>query len=335
MAMFRLSLKSLACFFRQLAVMLQAGVPLRRAFATLQKTSRGRLRRIVTRMAARLDQGEPLLNAMAGQGGAFPPLALNLIRAAEATGSLDPISASLASFYEETRQLVRQIIGNLMPSAIQYALAVAVLAGIAWIRGALGQGGGTSGFWDGPAGILLAGWGSPILALAGLMLLARLVGGARIIHEVLLRLPPVSMFMRALALNRFCSVMALCYGGGLGVMESAAYSLESTGNAAFAARKPRVLEHLREGGRVSEALAAARLFPVDLIEIVQIGEETGKLDENLSRRAVQYMDDVRLAAKGITVALEWLVWLAVAGFIIMNIFAMAQHYMGAMSGAGL
>ena len=333
--MFRLSYKSLAYFFRQLAVMLQAGVPLRRAFATLQKTSRGRLRQLVGRMAPRLDQGEPLFAIMAGQGGAFPTLSLNLVKAGEATGGLDTLLDALAGFYEETRQLRRQVIGNLAPSIIQYVLAVAVVAGAAWLRGALGAGGGGGNFWGGAGGILLLGWGGPVAVLAGFMLLARLVGGARAIHEVLLRLPPISVLMRALALNRFCSVMALCYGSGLGVVEATAYSLDGTGNAAFAARKPRVLEHLRQGGRISEALAATRLFPVDLIEIVEIGEETGKLDENLQRRGVQYMDDVRLAAKGLTVALEWLVWLAVAGFIIMNIFAMAQQYIGAMSGAGI
>ncbi|HRU06502.1 MAG TPA: type II secretion system F family protein [Candidatus Brocadiia bacterium] len=333
--MFRLSYRNLAYFFQQLAVMLEAGVPLRRAFATMQKTSRGRLRRLVGRMAPRLDQGESLFTIMAGEGSAFPPLALNLVKAGEAAGGLDTLLAALGGFYEETRQLRRQVMSNLAPSILQYALAVAVLAGAAWLRGTLGAGGGGADFWSGAGGILLVGWGGPIVALAGFMLLGRLVGGARAIHEILLRLPPVSMLMRALALNRFCSVMALCYGSSLAVVEAAAYSLDGTGNAAFSARKPRVLEHLRQGGRISEALAATRLFPVDLIEIVEVGEETGKLDENLRRRAEQYMEDARLAAKALTVALEWLVWIAVAGFIIMNIFAMVQGYMGALSGAGL
>lgn len=333
--MFRLSLKSLALFFHQIGVMIAAGVPLVRTLKTMARTCRGRLQRIATRLVEAIEQGEDLTTAMAREGSAFPRMSLTLVEVGERTGNLESCCEGISAYYQRMRQIVRRFIGRITPPLLQYLAAVAILGGVKWIAQSFISGSplaASSGFYDTPAGILILGWGAIPMLLVVYMLVTRLIGGARVVHEVILHLPVLSKLMRHFSLGRFYWAMSFGWRAGMGVIECVQLGLRASGNAAFEARSERVLPVLEEGVRLGEALSLSGLIPTMDMEMIAVGEESGNLDDTFARLADQHFEDGDLAAEIFAKFLSMFVWAVVAVFIIINIFKFASMYVGGLTG---
>lgn len=332
--MFRLSLKSLSLFFRQMGSMLEAGVPVRRALDTIRRVGRGRLRKVTVEVAEDIGGGHTLAESLQRRGAAFPPLACNLVRVGEQAGALEPVFISLADFFELLRALYRRVLGKMALPLIQFYLAIGVLALVAWIRstflqvGAEGMATLRTG-WS-PTRILVVGWGLPPFVFFAYYFFTRTLGGARVFHEVVLRLPVLNRLARAFAVARFSWCMAICTEAGMGALDSLDMSLEATGNAVFAGRKGRALARISSGGRMSEALADMGLFSPEYLEIVSVAEEAGKQSESFRHQAGVHFENAKMGANALGMALAGLVWVAVAVFIIIQIFTFAQQYLQAI-----
>lgn len=314
---FRLSLKRLASFSRRLATSLEAGIPLVRALQVMARTGNGADRRLCLRLQTELENGATLGEAIARQGRAFPVTFKRLVAVGEGGGGLDIVLKQLADYYDFVRDVRRKMIGQLMYPIFEYLAMAFVLAVLAYIQTMLGNGGSAE-----KAGLrVLFFWiGVGVLPCILYSVLTRVLGGARPVHEVLIRIPIIGGIFRTLALSRFCWSMDLMTNAGVPIFDAVTWGLESTANGAYAALAPRVVQDLRDGVPLAESLQSTGLFPDDLIEMVHVGAESGSMPDLFRRMSKLYKERFDLAMKTVTIMLGWLVWFVVAGVIIYHIF---------------
>ena len=323
----RLSLSSVIELCRVLRHYLGAGLTLRDAFR--QQATRGdlRLRPVCTRIAADLDQGEALEDALKRQGGAFPPLLTALSNVGEQTGMLPEVFTELENYYVRQQQLRRRFIAGAAWPVLQFLGAVFVLAGLIFVMGLIPQASGPFALhWDplglglsGPEGalIFLAWVFGTLLALWLLYIVAtRFLRGRALVDGFLLGVPVLGKCLRALALTRFCLALRLTLETGMPIAKALKLSFRATDNAAFMARLDRATALVKQGEDLTVALAATGLFPEEFRHILAVAEESGRLTEVLRQEADHFYDEAGRRLTALTVAMTVLVWLAVAICII-------------------
>jgi type II secretory pathway component PulF len=276
----------------------------------------------VVRLGADIEDGRSLAEAMDRLGRAFPPLVRNLVRVGQETGNLDAVLSRLADYYELQRGLVRQLISRLVVPGLQYFAAVGVVTLATWIGANLARGANPFGVNASATWILAVGWGLPPALFLAYRLFSIFAGG-RLFHEIAIRIPGLGGLLRSFALGRFAWCMSLCSESGVSVFDGVGLSLSATGNEAFAGRAGRVRADLRGGCPLHEALRHRGLFPVEFIEIVNVAEESGTLSQAMERVSKQHFAEAERRARTLASAAGWVVWLAIAGFIIAMIFRVA------------
>jgi len=132
---------------------------------------------------------------------------------------------------------------------------------------------------------------------------------------------------------RFSWAFALTQQSGMSIAPSLKASLKATANGAFVAAGPGIWQMIKGGHSLSEALSAAKLFPREFIETVSVAETSGTVPEMLDHLSPQFEEDARRDLQGLTAALGWAVWAAVAVFIIILIFNIFSVYVGAINDA--
>ena len=327
----RLGLKNLAGFSRQLGTMLNAGLPIRRALAVVERSARPPTKGIYQRVGIAIEQGDSVSQALEREGRAFPVLYLRLVHMGEMVGGLDKVFVRLAEYYEFVRAMWMKLITRLIYPLIQYWAAIGVLALVAYIRSMfLPTGNGSP---RAAIAILCTGaviFFAPIIAY---YLLTRSLSGSRVAHEVMLAIPVVGKVFRTLAVARFCWSMEMMTDSGVNIYNALQWSMEATANGAFEGRTPAIIQRIKDGLSLSKSLELSGLFPHDCIEMISVAEESGSMPETFKRLAQNYFEQADLALRALVTAFTWLIWGAIAGFIIYNIFKFAMIYINILNGA--
>lgn len=313
--MFGISRKQMIWLCHSMATMLDAGLPVTRVLAVLGGQARGgRMRRALRQAGARLAEGDTLSEAFEASGG-FPPLFLRLVSVGEASGTLDRTIRESGRFYEFQQGLLRAFLSRITLPVIQYLAAVAIVAVASYILQMVG--GGESGGPMGPPGtVLLLGYGLPAALVVAYVLVLPLLGGTWVVHYVLFYLPVAGRVVRTLGTARFSLVMHLMMEAGAPMQRSLESAFGATGNAVFVARGRRAVQEIKQGATMSAALAATGLFPVDYLEMLQVGEESGKLSEQFNRLSAECAERAEFALNLLARAAAAAVWLAVVGVMI-------------------
>lgn len=338
-----IKLKPLAVACRSLSTALHAGVPVVRAFNLAgRKSTDPRLRDAMADITTRLKTGEDVATAMQAQGGRFPSLMVDMVHVAEHTGALPEVLQALAEHYENNLRLRKDFIGQITLPVIQLVAAVFIIALLIWLLGIIGASRGTEPIdvlgWGlmGTSGALtwLSWWG---MGVAGAVLLYKLatasLAGKAATHKALMRIPVVGGCMQAFAVARFSWAFHLTQEAGMPIEDSLDASLRATSNGAFLNAKRRVIAEVLAGESLTAALANTRLFPEEFIHIVDVAETSGTVPEQLDRMSPQFEDQARRSLRALSSALGWLIWLAVAGFIVFLIFSIALWYVGLIESA--
>ena len=293
-------------------------------------------------VTTRLQSGEDVATAMRAQGGAFPPLMVDMVSVAEHSGALPEVLKSLAEHYENNLRLKKDFIGQITLPLIQLVAAILVIALLIWILGmiASSQGGepldvlgwgltGTAG-----ATTWLLGWVMGIVGVyIGYKLLTNSLTGKAAVHRFLMNIPVIGTCMQSFAIARFSWAYHLTQEAGLPVKESLDESLKATANGAFILAAPVMVSDIMEGKELTDAMIGTGLFPDDYIQIVHTGETTGTVPEQLARMSGHFEEQARRALRGLASALGWLVWMGVAAFIVFVIFSIALWYVGMLNDA--
>jgi type IV pilus assembly protein PilC len=333
----RLSLSNLIDMCRALRHYLGAGLQLVDAFR--QQANKGALavRPVAGRIAAALEKGDSLEDALQREEKAFPSLFLSLARVGEQTGMLAEVFAELEKYYVRQRTLWRQFLSQITWPAIQFVLAIFVLAGLILIMGLIAESRGGQPL--DPLGLGLAGPSGAMVFLlvvfgllsglgVGYWLLMRSVRGSIALQTILLGLPALGPCLKALALTRFCMALRLTTETGMAITKAMRLSLQATGNQAYSSRSEEMERDLRRGQDLTVALSDPRLFPEDFRHMITVAEESGTLDQVLAHQTEHYHEESGRRLAILTGVASYGVWLFVGIVIIVAIFRIYSWYIG-------
>jgi type IV pilus assembly protein PilC len=335
----RLSLSDGIELCRSLRHYLGAGLSLVDAFRHQAKSGAARVRPVASRLAAALESGDSLEDALRREETVLPSLFLSLASVGEHTGMLAEVFGELEKYFLRQRKLWRQFLSQSTWPIIEFVLAVFVLAGLIFIMGIIADTHGGQPL--DPLGLGLAGPSGAMIFLSvvcGVLgalgaiywLLTRRLGGAAAVEVFLLRLPALGPCLRALALARFCMALRLTTETGMSIIQAMRLSLSATGNSAFTAHAEQMATELRGGEEVTPTLAKSGLFPEDFLHMIAIAEESGTLDQVLAHQAEHYQEESGRRLAALTSLAGYAVYGFVALVIIIAIFRIANWYIGSL-----
>jgi type IV pilus assembly protein PilC len=341
------SLKDLAILARQFASMTSSGLTLLRALSILEEqTSKPKLKEAVAQVGADVQGGSTLSSAMARHPDEFPLLMINMIKAGEAGGFLDEALARIAKMYEADANLRAKI-----KSAMTYPVIVLIFSML------LGTGvilfivpifakmfkqlGGKLPL---PTQIMVTlshnmWWGLP-LGIAVVVGSMRAYRRARRdsfafrlkTDKIKLRLPVFGKLFTKLAISRWARNLGTLLSVGVPLLQALEIVGGTSGNAVVGEAMDDVRDSVRVGGQMSARLAKHALFPVMVVQMVEVGAQTGQITEMLDKVADFYDQEVTTATESLTSALEPLLVVlmgAVIGTMViclyLPMFSIYQH----------
>jgi general secretion pathway protein F len=295
----RVAAAELAAVTRQMAVLVRAGVPVAEALeAAAEATEAPRLLGALTRVRAAVREGRPLADALGDAPGVFPPLYRELVRAAEAAGSLGTVLAHLATHLERAAALRGRLRATLAYPAVMAVAVLAVLAFLlTWVLPQMAQLFEQTGVpLPVAARVLLAAgtvaaasWWVWLLALGagflGVRAWSATPGGRARIDSWLLGLPGIGRVVGATALARVAHALSTVLAGGVRLEVALDLAGAAAGNVRIASAFAAAREAVRQGQQLAPALRASGVVPPSLLRLVATGERSGGLADALAHAA--------------------------------------------------
>jgi type IV pilus assembly protein PilC len=329
--------KHLAQFTRQLSTLINAGLPIVRSLKILRdQLKAGVLKNALIDVHDDVEGGTSLSEAMAKHPKTFDKLYVNMVRAGEAGGILDQILDRLAMFMEKAERLKKRVISALIyPAAVVTVAGIIVLVIIGYIvpqfEKMFEEIGGELPL---PTRILVkAGhivgdfWYLFIFVPVGVFILYRLIvasnAGRYAVDFVKLRLPVFGMIVNKSAVSRFSRTLGTLITSGVPILEALNICKEATPNAVVSRAVSRVHDSIREGESMAGPLAASKVCDSMVVNMIDVGEETGELDKMLLKVADTYDEDVDALVSGMMSLLEPILIVGMGvtvGFIVIALF---------------
>ena len=337
----RIPPKTLAVLCRQLGTMLDSGIAVRKSILiATKKTMHPRTRSAMREVADGVQEGRQIAECLRDHGDFFPSLAVDMISMAEQAGALPEVLLHLADHYENNERLKKELIQQITWPMIQLVAAILVIAMLIFVLGMVQSPGmdlshltfGLSGA-SGAMIWLISTFGSLAALVFGLKFVRKQEQLKQTLDPFLMRVPVLGKCLQAFAVARFSWAYYLTQQTGMPVKDSIYASTMATANGAFTTRRDGILARLMEGDTLTEALNSVQLFPAEFIEMVAVAEESGTVPEALHRMSPQFEEEAHRSLQLLSKAISGLVWLCVAGFIIMFIFKVAMWYTGLLTDA--
>ena len=333
--------KQLTTFTRQLSTLQDAGLPILRSIRILEQQQKpGMLRACLKQVTEDIEGGATLSEAMARHPKAFNRLYSNMVAAGEAGGVLDVILQRLADFLEKAQRLRRKVIGAMIYPAVVISIAGGIVTFImvkvvpkfqtifkdfeaqlpgltvALINISSWFANGTPPGW---VYILL----SPILLVAMYKVIRKSKMGRQILDSVTLKIPVVGQIAGKSSVARFTRTLGTLVAAGVPILEAVNITRETTGNEIYASMLQKVHDAIREGDTFANPLRASRSVDPIVVNMVDVGEETGELDKMLMKVADNYDEEVDTLVASLVSLLEPIMVVAlggIVGFIVVALF---------------
>ena len=291
----KLKLRVLATFYSQFADLLRAGVPVLRALDVLaRQKSNALLTEILNEVHDDVAGGESLADAMVKHPNAFSDLHIAMIRAGERGGFLEDVLARVSQFTERQDELRNKLIGSMIYPCILVTAGIGVVTFlmsfvVPKIRPVLDRRGSlpvmTSAlfhvcdFFSGTGGVFLGV--ALLLFVVGLASYVRTEAGRRMFDRFKLRAPIVGKIMTMVAICRFCRILGTMLQNGVPILQALRISKESAGNVVLAEEIDKATDSVTKGETVAGPLGASGLFPLDVIDMIAVAEESNTMDRVL------------------------------------------------------
>jgi len=338
----RISTRRLAELCRRLATSIEAGIDARTVWARETDRASGRAARDrIGRISEAVQQGDTLAEGFTRTGDYFPDVVRALVGVGEQTGHLPEVFRQLADHYELRLKLRREFLSAITWPLVQLILALAVIGLLILALGIIGDIRGETidilGFGlVGPKGLAIyLGFLAGVAAVLWLLwhCIRRGMVWTRPVQRLVMRLPKIGRVLETLALARFAWSLSLTLKAGMEVRRAMKLSLRSTRNARYTDRIEAVDGELSLGHSIHDALRAGAVFPIDFLDAVAVGEESGNLVESMAHLSRAYHEQARAALGVLNTLLGVVVWLIVAAFIITMIFRLFSFYLGVLNDA--
>jgi type IV pilus assembly protein PilC len=324
-------------FTQQLSVLMDAGLPIVRSLKILTAQMKpGMLKGFIAEIAEDVETGSSLSDALAKHPRAFDKLYVNMVKAGEAGGVLDVILQRLSNFMERVEALKRKIIGASIYPAVVIGIAVMVVLAIMTFIVPEFRKVFTSVDVPMPAmTIFLMAFSDfcvnmwymfiiiPVVGFFGLKFWARTESGAKILDKMKLHMPLLGTIIRKSVISRFCRTLGTLLQSGVPILEALQIVKNAVGNEVIAAAIDTVHGSIREGESIADPLAECGVFDDIVINMIDVGEETGELDKMLLKIADNYDVEVDASVGNLMSILEpvMIVGLGVTvGFIVVALF---------------
>lgn len=333
----RIKAQDIDIFTRQLAGMVKAGVPILRALSLISRQAENSaLSKVAALLEKRVRDGGMFSGAIAVYPGIFNNLYLNMIRAGEKSGVLSEVLYSLAEYRQKEQEIRRKI-----AAALAYPLLM-IVAGIGTIfimltfflpkfislfqnmNQALPL---STKILIGISGFMAADWHWFLIILFfAFAVFSRAEQGSKkkfLIDFVKLRVPFIKRFIKYAEVAKFTRTLSLLIKNGISVCEGLDLAADVLDNDVFKERlKQSRLEIINQGCTLSNSFKNIDIFPVFAVNMVSVGEESGKLEESLRDISDIYEREVEQAIKIATTLLEPLLILIIGGIVGFIVFAM-------------
>ncbi len=337
----RVTASVLAEFTNQLAVLLDAGIPITKSLRVLEgQLEQGGMKRICRSLLEEVEGGTALSEAMQKHGGVFDALYTNMVRAGEAGGVQEEILNRLASFLEKSQEIKGRVVGALAyPIAILlvailvllfvFVLVIPQLKSIfSSLGGGLDQMHWTTRFVIATGDHLQVWWWSYLVAALAvwglhLLLLAKVEGYRRLMHRLAIRLPIFGDLVHKTMVARFARTFGTLIQSGVPHLEALEILESSTGNVHMRDAVHGVHASIREGAGIAVPMGECGMFDDIVVNMVDVGEQTGELDRMLVKIADRYEKEVDRAVDITFRVIEpimLLVMAVVVGFIVFALF---------------
>jgi type IV pilus assembly protein PilC len=343
--------KTLMIFTRQLATLIDAGLPLLRGLTVLAKQERDPVLKNTTLLLADSVQGGSTFSeSLAQHPKIFNKLYINMVKAGELGGVLELVLNRLAEFQEKAQKIKNKVVAAMFYPVIVLFIAVAILAFLlVFIVPKFQQiftdmlGGkqmpALTRFVMGASDLVKHNFlyiiVTAVVLFVAYKLFARTAGGRKAIDRMKLFMPLFGDLVRKSSISRFSRTLGTLVTSGVPILQALNITRETAGNAIIAEAIGKVHDSVKEGESIVQPLEASGVFPPMVISMIDVGEETGQLPEMLLKVAEVYDDEVDNAVAGLTSLLEpiMIVFLAVVvGTIVIALFLPLISIISGMSG---
>ncbi len=314
----KISMRDIVIFTRQFSTMINAGLPLVQALDILAKQSENQaLKDVTMSVVFDVESGHTVADALRKHPNAFSELYVNLVAAGEAGGILDTILMRLAVFMEKNDALVRKVKGAMIyPGVIMSVAAIAICVLLIFVipvfesmfgsvglalplptRIVIGMSRFLKGYW----------WLMGGAIGGGFMLLKRYYatsGGRLTIDKLLLKMPVLGDVLRKSAVSRFTRTLGTLIGSGVSILDGLEITAKTAGNRVISDAIMESRTSIAGGETISAPLEKSKVFPPMVISMIAVGEQTGGLDEMLSKIADFYDEEVDAAVSGLLALME-------------------------------
>ena len=313
-----IKMRDIVIFTRQFATMINSGLPLVQSLDILAKQSENKaLRKVIEEVLFDVESGNTLADALRRHPKVFTDLYVNMVAAGETGGILDVILLRLATFLEKNDALARKIKGAMVYPAV--ILSVAVLAVIVLLVKVIPtfQTMFESAGIPLPAPTRLVIWMSAMLqaywwALLGGVVLAifalrqtyKTDNGQLAIDRFMLQTPIFGDLLRKTAVARFTRTLGTLVASGVSILEGLEITARTAGNRVIHDAVMKARASIAGGETISGPLKDSGVFPPMVVQMINVGEQTGGLDEMLSKIADFYDDEVDAAVEALLAAME-------------------------------
>ena len=332
--------KQLVAFTRQLSTLQDAGLPILRSLQILEQQQKpGLLKAIIGGVSDEVEGGGTLSDAMSKYPKAFDKLYVNMINAGEAGGVLDLILARLADFMEKAQKLKKKVIGAMIYPIVVISIAVGIVSMIMiFVIPKFEEIFRDFGTKLPTITVVLLnisrwfanqyGW-AYLLAFPFVMwLLIRLTklseGGRYALDAIKLKIPILGSILGKTAIARFTRTLGTLISAGVPILDAINITKETCGNEVYARALSKVHDAIREGESMADPLRATKVCDAIVVNMVDVGEETGDLDKMLIKVADNYDNDVDVLVSSLISILEPLMVVIlgfIVGFIVIALFA--------------
>ncbi len=331
----KISTKQKVVFFRLLATMVNAGLPMLKSLAILQKQEQNAiLLNIYTQIIDQIKGGKNLSNALRGFDWMFSDAEASIIESGEKTGRLNSALIQLADQVEKVASISNKIKGALIyPAAIVCVMFASITVLMTLVVPKLVEMFGDKSklppltqFLMNVSDFFVGYWWLMIIVIVTVIIAITFWKQTETwryrFDGILLKLPIFGPLLRKVILSKFSRVLSNLISSGISIVESLRIVSEIVGNDVYRQRLLVLREDVKRGVKIGESLEDDNLFPEMLIQMIKVGEETAKLDSIILKIADYYDEEVDTSINAINKSLEpiIIVFMAVVvGFIAVGI----------------
>jgi type IV pilus assembly protein PilC len=310
--------RDIVIFTRQFATMINAGLPLVQSLDILAKqTENAALKEVVRQVVFDVEAGNTLADAFRKHPKAFTDLYVNMIAAGEAGGILDTILLRLATFMEKNDALVRKVKGAMVyPVVIMGVAVIAITVLLIFViptfqsmfasvnlelplptRIVIGASNFLTSFWWAIIGVIA-------LAVFAIKRYYATTGGRKTLDTLLINSPVLGDVIRKSAVSRFTRTLGTLVSSGVAILDGLEITAKTSGNRVIHDAVMESRASIAGGDTIAGPLERSKVFPPMVVSMIAVGEQTGGLDEMLSKIADFYDEEVDVAVSALLSLME-------------------------------